>query len=120
MKQSSENVPSQSSQPASQGNWWIVLTVVALAVFPLIFVKGEYGGADGEAEAAITEIQPDYKPWFSSPIELPSGEVESLLFASQAAIGAGVIGYVIGLYKGRKEGRAEEHREGRSSAESQR
>ncbi|MGK7910571.1 MAG: energy-coupling factor ABC transporter substrate-binding protein [Synechococcus sp.] len=86
-----------------QGNWPIVITVIALAVLPLIFVSGEYGGADGEAEEAITEIQPDYEPWFDSVLELPSGEIESLLFVSQAAIGAGVIGYVIGLYRGRTE-----------------
>lgn len=116
MKQPSDSVPSQPSKPAKQGNWWIVLAVVSLAVLPLIFVKGDYGGADGEAEAAITEIQPDYQPWFRSLIELPSGEVESLLFASQAAIGAGVIGYVVGLYKGRMEGR----NEARRVAESQR
>ena len=86
-----------------QGNWWLVLSVIVLAVLPLIFVQGEYGGADGEAEEAIGEIQPDYEPWFNPVVELPSGEVESLLFVSQAAIGAGVIGYVIGLYKGRRE-----------------
>jgi cobalt/nickel transport protein len=34
---------------------------------------------------------------------LPGGEVESLLFAVQAAAGAGMIGYVVGLYKGRSE-----------------
>lgn len=121
MKQSSENIPSQAFQSGNQGNWWIVLAVVALAVLPLIFVKGEYGGADGEAEAAIIEIQPDYKPWFSSLIELPSGEVESLLFASQAAVGAGIIGYVIGLYKGRKKEREEGkgRSEGRSSSDGQ-
>ncbi len=105
MNQPPEKISSPAAKPVSQGNWWIVLTVVALAVLPLIFVKGEYGGADGEAEAAITEIQPNYEPWFGSPIELPSGEVESFLFATQAAIGAGVVGYVIGLYKGRAQGR---------------
>ena len=68
---------------------------------PLIFVQGEYGGADGKAEEAITAIQPDYEPWFGGIYEPPSGEIESLLFVSQAAIGAGVIGYVIGLYRGR-------------------
>jgi cobalt/nickel transport protein len=85
------------------GNWLILLAVVALAILPLIFVRGEFGGADGQAQEAIGELQPDYEPWAKSAIELPSTEVESLLFASQAAIGAGVIGYVIGLYKGRRE-----------------
>lgn len=86
-------------------NWLLVLAVVALAIAPLVFVKGDYGGADGKAEEAITELQPQYKPWFNSLIELPGGEVESLLFAVQAGLGAGVIGYVIGLYKGRSEQR---------------
>ncbi|CEO90262.1 hypothetical protein SSCH_790007 [Syntrophaceticus schinkii] len=35
--------------------------------------------------------------------EPPSGEIESLLFALQAAIGAGFIGYYFGFVKGRKE-----------------
>ncbi|MBE9099235.1 energy-coupling factor ABC transporter substrate-binding protein [Vacuolonema iberomarrocanum] len=103
MNQPSENTSSKSSQPANQGNWLIVLGVVALAALPLVFVQGEYGGADGEAEEAITEIQPDYEPWFGAVFEPHSGEVESLLFVSQAAIGAGVIGYVVGLYRGRRE-----------------
>ncbi|MDB9314977.1 energy-coupling factor ABC transporter substrate-binding protein [Spirulina sp. CS-785/01] len=93
----------QPEQKTNQGNWWIILTVLALAILPLIFVRGEYGGADGEAEEAITEIQPDYQPWFGGVFEPPSGEIESLLFVSQAALGAGVIGYAVGLYKGRSE-----------------
>ncbi|NEQ42530.1 MAG: energy-coupling factor ABC transporter substrate-binding protein [Leptolyngbya sp. SIOISBB] len=93
-------MPTQQKQ---QGNWLIVLTVIALAVLPIIFVQGEYGGADGEAEEAITEIQPEYEPWFGSVFEPPSGEIESLLFVAQAAIGAGVVGYVVGLYRGRTE-----------------
>lgn len=84
-------------------NWFLAIAVIALAVIPLIFVKGEYGGADGQAEEAIAEIQPIYEPWFQPFFEPPSGEIESLLFSSQAAIGAGVIGYAIGLYKGRNQ-----------------
>jgi cobalt/nickel transport protein len=60
-------------------------------------------GSDGEAQKAITELHPQYKPWFQPVVELPSKEVESLFFSVQAAGGAGVIGYVIGLYKGRSE-----------------
>lgn len=85
-------------------NWLLLLGVVVLAVAPLVLIKGaDFSGADGQAEEAIKEIQPEYKPWFNSLIELPGGEVESLLFSVQAAAGAGVIGYVIGLYKGRSQ-----------------
>lgn len=86
-----------------QGNWWIVGTVVALALAPLLFVQGEYGGADGAAQDAVGEIQPDYQPWAAPVINLPSSEVESFLFGAQAAIGAGILGYVIGVYKGRRD-----------------
>ena len=70
----------------------LLLLVLAIIIIPQITQKGaEFGGADGEAEAAIGEINPDYEPWFSSFYEPASGEIESLLFALQAAIGAGVI-----------------------------
>ncbi|KYC39509.1 cobalt transporter [Scytonema hofmannii PCC 7110] len=85
-------------------NWLLLLAVVVLTIAPLIVKQdSEFGGADGQAEEAIKEIQPQYKPWFNPLIELPGKEVESLLFAVQAAAGAGAIGYVIGLYKGRSE-----------------
>jgi cobalt/nickel transport protein len=85
-------------------NWLLISIVVALAVAPIIFLRNaEFGGADGEAEGVITEVQPEYKPWFQPVFEPPSGEIESLLFSSQAALGAGIIGYAVGLYKGRSE-----------------
>ncbi|RCX16605.1 cobalt/nickel transport protein [Anaerobacterium chartisolvens] len=80
----------------------MIVIVVALAVLPLFIVKdGEFGGADGKAEEAITEINAEYQPWFSPLVEPKSGEVESLLFALQAAIGAGIIGYGLGWLRGR-------------------
>ncbi|MFP4009537.1 MAG: energy-coupling factor ABC transporter substrate-binding protein [Spirulinaceae cyanobacterium] len=85
------------------GNRGLVLIVGALIIAPIIFVKGEFSGADGEAQDAITEINPQYQPWFKPVFEPPSGEIENLLFVSQAALGAGLIGYVIGLYKGRAQ-----------------
>ncbi|MBJ7901253.1 MAG: energy-coupling factor ABC transporter substrate-binding protein [Cyanobacteria bacterium RI_101] len=86
---------------SKQGNWLIIFAVIALAALPLIFVKGDYSGADGQAEEAILTIRPDYQPWFGFLFEPPSAEIESFLFASQAGIGAGLIGYVIGRYQGR-------------------
>lgn len=91
-----------SPKKETQGNWWLILAVIMLTVLPLIFVKSEFQGADGEAQKLITEIQPNYKPWFEPLFEPPGTETASLLFATQAALGAGVIGYIIGLYKGRK------------------
>jgi len=93
----------RNQQATSQQNWMLVIGVVVLAVIPLAFVRGEYGGSDDQAEKAITEIQPGYEPWFKHFFEPASGEIESLLFATQAALGAGVIGYAIGLYKGRSQ-----------------
>jgi cobalt/nickel transport protein len=93
-----------NKQNQKWNNWLLLLAVVVLTVTPLMLRKGaEFGGADGQAEEEIKKIQPQYEPWFNPLIELPSGEVESLLFSVQAATGAGVIGYVIGLYKGRSE-----------------
>lgn len=62
------------------------------AAKPLAFL-----GADERARQAIVAIAPDYQPWFSPVFEPASGEIASLLFALQAAIGAGMIGFWLGL-----------------------
>lgn len=86
-------------------NTILILLVIVLAIIPLVINKdAEYGGADGQAEELITEISPDYEPWFSSLWEPPSGEIESLLFALQAAIGSGFIFYFFGYYAGKRKG----------------
>ncbi len=61
----------------------------------------EWVGADEKAEETIKQISPDYKPWFSPVWEPPSGEIETFLFSLQAAVGALVIGYILGYYRGR-------------------
>ncbi|MEV0689044.1 energy-coupling factor ABC transporter substrate-binding protein [Streptomyces sp. NPDC050388] len=100
-------------------NSLLLLLVAVLAVVPLVLGLGDhkeepFAGADAEAETAITEIDPDYEPWFSPLYEPPSGEIESALFALQAAIGAGVLAYYFGLRRGRRQGaertRAEQER----------
>lgn len=83
-------------------NILLALLVIALAVFPLFIAKdAEFGGADGEAEEAILEIKEGYEPWFSPLFEPASGEIESLLFALQAAVGAGVVCYFFGFAHGK-------------------
>ncbi|MTI81138.1 MAG: energy-coupling factor ABC transporter substrate-binding protein [Firmicutes bacterium] len=82
----------------------LFLLVIILAVFPL-FVQNnaEFKGADDQSEKLIGELAPSYEPWFNSLWAPPSGEIESLLFSLQAAIGSIVIGYVIGFGHARKK-----------------
>jgi cobalt/nickel transport protein len=83
---------------------WILLgLVILLVVMGLMLNPGsEFGGADGAAQEAIAEIAPDYEPWFANIWEPPGGETESLLFALQAALGAGFVGYYLGLKRGER------------------
>jgi cobalt/nickel transport protein len=93
----------QKNRSSSSTTWILLALVVLLAVIGLMLNPGsEFGGADGAAEEAITEISPDYEPWFANIWEPPGGETESLLFALQAALGAGFVGYYIGLKQGER------------------
>ncbi len=99
MKQ--DNVSSRRTFGAP--TWLLLLLVVALAVVPLLLHPGsEFGGADDAVGGVIEDIRPGLQPWFSPIWEPPGGETESLLFALQAAIGAGLIGYFFGLKHGER------------------
>ncbi|KQV43131.1 MULTISPECIES: energy-coupling factor ABC transporter substrate-binding protein [unclassified Duganella] len=90
---------------------WVA--IVLLTVLPLWFAvvppaepgtepPAAFGGADARAQQAIVTIAPNYKPWFVPLFEPPSGEIASLLFALQAAAGAGVIGFWLGMSMARE------------------
>jgi len=89
-------------------NLVLLLFVVILAVIPFMMShtvkEGQeaFSGSDDQAKTLITKIHPDYTPWFKPLWEPPSGEIESLMFGVQAAIGAGLIGYCLGFYRGRR------------------
>jgi cobalt/nickel transport protein len=102
-------------------NLILLAAVVLLAVVPLWIVErpapdanGEtaeiFAGADDQAKNAISQIAPDYQPWFEPLLEPASGEIASLLFALQAAIGAGFIGYYLGAARTRDKLRREQQR----------
>lgn len=81
----------------------LVLGVVALLALPVLLVEGEYGGSDGQAGEVVDGT--GYQPWFAPVWEPPSGEIESGIFALQAAAGAGVLGYCLGVATGRRRER---------------
>ncbi|WP_294510407.1 energy-coupling factor ABC transporter substrate-binding protein [uncultured Intestinimonas sp.] len=86
-----------------QKNLILIGLVIVLAAFPLWYCRdAEFGGADGMAGELIEETNPDYEPWFQPIFEPASGEVESLLFALQAAIGSGIVCFVLGRVTAKK------------------
>lgn len=84
----------------------LILTII-IVIAPMVIYsglgedQGYFGGSDDQGSDAVTET--GYEPWFSSFWEPPSGEIESLLFAVQAAIGAIIIGYIFGYWRGQKK-----------------
>jgi len=97
-------VPGKKKSLTAVVNIVLILMVIALAAFPLLTQKkASFTGSDDQAKAAISQMNPNYHPWFESIWKPPSSEIESLLFALQAAIGSGVVFYYLGYMKGRSE-----------------
>lgn len=100
---------SENAVGRSRGIWGSVAIVAAIIVLFAVsfalgnhFVEGtEFGGTDAAATEAIEAT--GYEPWFSSLFSPESGEVESGLFALQAAIGAGLLGYVLGWFRAKSK-----------------
>ena len=88
-----------------------IIVVVLILIFTGLFLyvssntDAEFGGADGEAEGVIAELTGGtYEPIADPLWEPPSGEIESLLFGLQIALGAIIIGYFFGYYRGNRSG----------------
>lgn len=81
-------------------NLLYIFLVVLILIIPFVVAsQGEFGGADQNALEVIMEIAPDYQPIAENIFVPASGEIESMLFTLQGAIGACFIGYYIGTKK---------------------
>jgi cobalt/nickel transport protein len=88
----------------------ILLVLALVVIFVVSFVVGgqytdseeRFAGTDATATATIEENHPDFEPWFQPFFAPESGEVESGLFALQAALGGTVLGFAIGVLYGRR------------------
>ncbi len=87
--------------------------VAVLIIFPLAIYNSNsssdeiFSGSDSQGTDLI--LSEGYKPWFNSIWEPPSAEIESLLFSLQAAIGALIIGYFLGYYRGKQKSEMKEN-----------
>lgn len=90
-----------------------ILTLVAIIAFCLIFLytsssmKGaEFAGSDNVGSGLIAELSgksvDDFVPLIPQ-WEPPSGEIESCLFALQAAVGGIFVGGVFGFWAGQNK-----------------
>lgn len=110
-------------------NWLLLVAIVLLTALPLWLVQKPgpgpdgkvaevFSGSDGQGQQAIGELAPNYQPWFEPFLTPASKEIESLLFALQAALGAGVIGYWLGVSVTREKIRREAERQAAEQQES--
>lgn len=89
-------------------NLILIFLLIGLVLFALWFNQGaEFAGADDQAKALIAQIDPGYQPWFEPIWEPPSGEIASMLFSIQAALGSGFICFYLGYKFGQKRKPAE-------------
>lgn len=94
-------------------NLLLAAAAIVLAVVPLLIVApgadgaAVFAGSDDQASRMITALRPDYHRWITPLWTPPSSEVESLLFAVQAALGTGALGYCLGYWRGRRRAQAD-------------
>lgn len=70
---------------------------IGLLILPFVAPGlGTWQGTDAQGMEMVSEIDQSYEPWFEPVFKPQSGAIESLLFSIQAAIGGGIIGYVLG------------------------
>jgi cobalt/nickel transport protein len=90
-----------------------LLAILAVLGFCALFLytssimnEAEFAGSDTVGSSQIAELtgiaEEDFQPIIGQWVP-PSGEIESALFALQAAIGGIMVGWVFGYWKGQKK-----------------
>lgn len=94
---------------------WVnfALLGAVILIFVVSFVLAPKPSGDEESfvgtDSVVTEVleAEGAEPWFEPIFEPGSGEIESGLFALQAALGAGILGFALGNLRGRASARRE-------------
>lgn len=86
----------------------VIILFVALFLYTSMTTDAEFAGSDNVASGKISEISGVSEEEFTPIVpqwEPPSGEIESLLFALQTAVGGIILGLVFGYWIGAREQR---------------
>ena len=86
----------------------VVLFAVSFSLGGKTVQEGEEGFVGTDSVVVDIMDEQGAKPWFQPIFEPGSGELESGLFALQAAVGAGIVGFALGNLRGRKAARDED------------
>ena len=89
----------------------VLLVSAAAGIALLAIVSSHPGqgftGSDERACALVGTLRPGYRPWLAPFWSPPGAEIESLLFALQAAAGTGILCYALGYWRGCRKARGE-------------
>ena len=82
----------------------MMIVVATTIIIISIYIANTDREATFERTAAqalelITNLYPEYQPWFKPLWGPPSNSIESLLFSVQTALGGGVLGYCLGILR---------------------
>ena len=88
----------------------LIAIVIVIILVPIIMLPGaEFEGTDAKGSDTVMKVTSgNYEPWFTPLFErltgsaLP-GEIETLFFCIQTAIGVGVIAFCFGYLVARKK-----------------
>ena len=105
MPESTVTKTRQDNSLTGQSKW--VTPVIIVLVVALFVISMVLGGKKTSGDEEGFGEQAGAKKWIEPIFEPNSGEVESGLFAMQAALGAGIAGYALGRMSGKKKGREE-------------
>lgn len=101
--------PGAGPQAARRGGRWVSIVCLVAAVLLIggswLFAprtSGEEGFAGTDSTVATQLEESGVQPWFESIFTPGSSEVESGLFAVQAAAGGALFGYAVGRLHGRR------------------
>lgn len=83
----------------------LVVALLAILIVPLVIhgLDSEFAGTDSAATETVEGS--GYRPWFEFRLLPESTELESGIFALQAGLGFGVLGYALGVLNERRRNR---------------